>query len=325
MKNQINKIRIEILSQKELKMKKILSTLTLTLMMSGCVISPDRDFYPDSNLDVSVGAGADFNPRIYNGTRSNVSVWLHPTYTVADAYPIAQAHCSRWGFYARPSNDWSISTSYERRLNYSCVSYRPVLSGPHIIIGSPFYRNHYRHWHHGRGHVRGRVQPRRGTFGRGGIRNGRRGTVYTPKPTPRHSSPSVRRGTFGRVFKPSAPATQNTTVQRGKPWEHNKNKNTIPNPGTTVQRGKPWEHNTNKGEVTTPRVAPRYKSKRSTFGNSGSGNIRNKTTYKSGSSLGSGFGSRSVKSNSSNRSRSGFSGIRPKNSSRRSSKGKLTL
>jgi len=292
-------------------MKKIVLTLSIAWMATACVMTPDAGLYPAPNVEVGVGVNSgDFNPRIYNGTRSSVSVWLHPTYTVADAYPIAQAHCSRWGFYARPSYDWIVSTSFERRLNYSCVSYRPVLSGPHIIIGSPFYRNHYSHWHNGRRY--GNRHPRRGTFGRGHIRNnGRtnnrrsgRGTVYTPKPTPRHVVPSRKRGTFGRVINPTTPAPRDTTVQRGKPWEHNKSKNKVvsPRPDTTIQRGKPWEHNRNKGTVTTPTVTPRFKSKRSTFGSS-----------------------RSMSPRGSFKSKSNFGGIRPKTSSRRSSKGKLRL
>lgn len=309
-------------------MKKILLALSIAWMTSGCVLSPDGNFYPAPNVDVGVDADFDTNPRVFNGSRSSVTVWLHPTYTVADAYPLAQAHCSRWGFYARPSYDWTVSTSFERRLNYSCVTYRPILSGPHIIVGSPFYRNHYRHWHN-QGRY-GRTYPRRGTFGRGEVIHNRSGRVHTPKPVPRHRAPVVRRrGTFGRVLNPVNPAPRDTTVQRGKPWEHNRNKNkvVIPNPGTTVQRGKPWEHNQNKGSVTAPLVTPRYRNKKSTFGSSGLGTIREKTTYKSKSTLGSGFGSKagSFKSKPSLRSKPSFGSIRPKNSSRRSSKGTLRL
>jgi len=324
-------------------MKKILLTLSVAWLTSGCVLSPDGNFYPAPNLDVGVGVGGnvDIAPRIFNGTRSNVTVWLHPTYTVADAYPIAQAHCARWGFYARPTFDWRGSATIERRLNYSCVNYRPVLSGPHIIVGSPFYRNHYRHWHNGRRF--GRRYPRRGTIGgRVNSRPYRSNRVYTPKTRPRYTPPA-RRGTFGRVLSPSQTRPPVTRTQRGKPWERNVNKNKaiIPNPGTTVQRGKPWENNRRKGTLGGSTVTtPTYKSKRPTFGRSGSGVVREKSTYKSKTRLGSGFGSGTVKPKTTYKSKSGFGSVRPKtsyksksgfgsvkpkNSSRRSRKGRLTL
>jgi|GEM_PF-4116450 len=299
-------------------MKKIILTLSLALMGTGCVMSPDGNFYPSPNVGVGVGgASVDITPRVFNGSRSNVTVWLHPTYSVADAYPIAQQHCNRWGFYARPSYDWSASARIERRLNYTCVRYRPVLSGPHVVIGSPFYRNHYRHWHtSGRG---SRVVPRRGRFGRA-----RGGRVITPKPNTRYTPPARRRGTLGRIFKPTAP--RKTVIQRGKPWQHNRNKNVIPNPGTTVQRGKPWQHNKNKNKVlTSPRVSSRNKYK------SSRGVIKEKTTYKSKTPARLGYGSTGsrtssrVKSRVSTRSKKGFGNIKPRKSSRRSGKGRLTL
>jgi len=304
-------------------MKKIILTLSLALMGTGCVMSPDGNFYPSPNVGVGVGgASVDITPRIFNGSRSNVTVWLHPTYTVADAYPLAQQHCNRWGFYARPSYDWSASARIERRLNYTCVRYRPVLSGPHIVIGSPFYRNHYRHWHTA-GRRNGRVIPRRGR-------------VITPKPRTRYTPPTRRRGTFGRgVFTPKPVVKpRKTVVQRGKPWQHNRNKNVIPNPGTTVQRGKPWQHNTNKNKVlTSPRVSSRNRI------NSNRGVIKEKTTYKSKTPSRPSFGSKKsrvssrtssrVNSRSSSRvnsrTKTGLGNIKPRKSSRRSGKGRLTL
>lgn len=280
-------------------MKTILLLALTALIGTGCVMTPTGDFYGGA-------VEGDYSPRVYTGSRSSVTVWLHPTYVVADAYPIAQAHCSRWGFYARPTYDWSISASIERRLDYSCVRYRPVLSGPHIIIGSPFYRSHYRHWH-GRSHYRS--PHRRRHYGRDGYDR----PVYTPKPVPRHypkyRAPR-RRGTFGRRRSP-----KDTRLQRRKPWEHNRAKNQpIGNPGrgTTVQRGKPWEHNRSKNKKNLPRL--KLPTKRSTFG----GVLKPKKTIPRGSVF-------KNKVKTKRKTVKTFGKIRPKNSSRRVRKGPLTL
>ena len=273
-----------------IKIKSLLILLA-AFFATGCVRGPGGNFYPAPNVNVGVDGNVDVAPRVYTGSRSNVTVWLPSTYVVADAYPIAQAHCARWGYFASPTYDWTVSATVGRRLNYSCVNYRPVLSGPHIIIGSPFYRNHYVNWHRGG----------RSTFGRSGRRiyKGHRGKgyyndrpVYTPKPVPR------RRSTFGRIFN-SRSVEQDTSVQRGKPWEHNRNKNKVirPAPETSVQRGKPWEHRTRKGKITSTR--------RSTFGSSPRrGALRPKTKFSK---------------------RSSFGSVRSKNSGGRKAKGRLSL
>ncbi|MGH1469278.1 MAG: hypothetical protein ACRBBP_10445 [Bdellovibrionales bacterium] len=230
-------------------MKYLLLTALASLTLgTGCVMTPTGEIITAPvNVDAEIG----FNPRVHVGTRSGVTVWLHPTFVVSDAYPIAQTHCSRWGMYARPRYDWSISASEARYLDYTCVRRRPYLASPHIIIGGGRYhrRGHYRN---GRSY---RNSPRR---------------VYTPKPVPR-VEPVRRRGTFGRIFKPSP--KRSTVVERGKPWEHKRDKGGVaypskPKRGTVVERGKPWEHNAdkNKGEKAPSLVLPSKPTKRSTFG-----------------------------------------------------------
>ena len=167
-----------------------------------------------------------------------------------DAYPIAQRHCSRWGFFASPSSNWSISASSSRYLDYTCVRRRPHLAYPH-----------YRRGHYGVG--------RRGIYRRHNRRpNYPRRRVITPKPLPRVKAPIRRRGTFGRVFNP-APVKRRTVVERGKPWEHNKRKQgVVTRPlrkKVVVERGKPWEHNINKGSVKRHYKSAKTVSKRSTF------------------------------------------------------------
>lgn len=231
-------------------MKYLLLTALGSLMFgTGCVMTPTGEII---TAPVNVEAGVELGPRVHVGTRSGVTVWLHPNYVVSDAYPIAQTHCSRWGMYARPRYDWSISARDARYLDYTCVRRRPYLAAPHIIIGGGHHRrNHYRR---GRDY---RHSPRR---------------VYTPKPLPR-VEPVRRRGTFGRTYTPSP--KRGTVVERGKPWEHNKNKGGVyypskPKRGTVVERGKPWEHNADKNrvDVERPLVLPPKPTKRSTFGSS---------------------------------------------------------
>ncbi len=190
----------------------ILILLTSTMLM-GCVVSPDW------NTGVGVGVGVDTGvgvnpvdgsllPRVHVGSRTGLSVWLHPNYVVADAYTVAAEHCSRFGLNARPARNWDIFSNRPRYLDYTCVSYRPVLAFPHIIVNHDRYINRpwHRRWYHrryGRYYRRGMITPKpRHVYHRGNAkRKGwwgvnrpskdrykrRRGVgrTYTPKPTSR--------------------------------------------------------------------------------------------------------------------------------------------
>lgn len=197
-------------------MKHLLILLSLTLWFaSGCVVTPTGEV-----ITAPVEAEVELGPRIYTSSRSRVSIWLHPSYVVADAYPIAQRYCSRWGMWASPVDNWSYSASVERYLDYTCVSSRPHLAYPHIRRGSRYYPGR-----------RYRTYPRR--------------RVYTPKPTPR---PPKRR-TFGGAVNSTPLTPAPVTVERGKPWEHRAKKPVFGRSTTqpvTIERGKPWEHKKKK-------------------------------------------------------------------------------
>ena len=105
-------------------MKNLLLTFTL-LLATGCVLTPTNQVPLD--IDGSI------EPRLYRGTRSSVRVWLHPQYTLEDAYIMAQGHCARWNLWANPYNsNWIINSPDPRFLNYHCVRTRPILAYPHI-------------------------------------------------------------------------------------------------------------------------------------------------------------------------------------------------
>jgi hypothetical protein len=207
-------------------------------------------------VEAEVGVGGDFGPRVHLGSRSAVTVWLHPNFHVYDAYPIAQRHCSRWGFFASPGSNWSISASSSRYLDYTCVRRRPHLAYPH-------YRRS------------GTINTRRGNYSRGPVKNRRYDKSYpnyprrviTPKPLPRVKAPVRRRGTFGRTYNP--PQGRRATVERGKPWEHNSRKGGVVTAPTrkkvVVERGKPWEHKANKGGVKSRYKSVKTVQKRSTL------------------------------------------------------------
>lgn len=258
------------------------------LMGTGCVMTPTGDIY-SAPVDVEAG---EFGPRVHLGSRSAVTVWLHPNFHVYDAYPIAQRHCSRWGFFARPRADWSITTGQSRYLDYTCVRSRPHLAYPH------FRRN-----------------VRRGGYGRNTRRYDRnypnypnnRRRVITPKPLPRVTNPPRRRGTFGRTYTP--PQGRRTTVERGKPWEHNRRKGgVITSPvrkKVVVERGKPWEHNVNKGGIKKTYKGSRNVQKESTFRHSSPKITKKKsvvkktvTKYKSKPSIGRKYGNLKSKKSS---------------------------
>jgi hypothetical protein len=218
--------------------KATLATIALLFLGTGCVMTPTGDIYDEPViLDdgfVDTAVDVQFAPRVHFGSRSAVSVWLHPNFYVYDAYPIAQRHCARWGLFARPRRDWALSARSARYLDYTCVSRRPTLAFPHFR--RPGHRSPW---------IRSRPNNRR---------------VYTPKPVPRHNPiPARRRGTFGRTVQPNpAPPSRSTVVERGKAWEHNANKKPIrswrgrrpaPKPRTVVERGKAWEHNANKVKI----------------------------------------------------------------------------
>ncbi len=231
-----------------------LSLATSLFLATGCVMTPTGEII---SPPVSIDAGVSLGPRVHVGTRSSVSVWLHPSYIVSDAYPIAQNHCSRWGMYAKPRYDWSLSSSDERYLDYVCVGRRPYLSDIHIIGGRHhrrYYRSHRRHY------------PSR--------------RVYTPKPIPR-VGPVRRRRTFGQSsgYGSSKPRGSvrgglgRRSVERGKAWEHNTKKSRIRSsrpsysPRRTFnERGKAWEHNAKKRKLKKQPDLPIKKAKRSTFG-----------------------------------------------------------
>lgn len=247
-----------------LKIKNVLTVPLLSLFLgTGCVMTPTGDIVTapvDVGADVAIGSeGVGIEPRIHIGSRSAVTVWLHPNYYVYDAYPVAQRHCARWGMFARPRRDWSYNARAARYLDYTCVRNRPTLAYPHFRRGHRYHHVPGRRTRYDRPHRRGR-------------------RIYTPKPRPRVQPPR-RRGTFGRIHNPPTAPKRGVVVERGKPWEHNGKKKKIgsfptrPKKNIVVERGKPWEHNRNKNRepvYKTPKKpaysAPKKTFKRTTFG-----------------------------------------------------------
>lgn len=194
-------------------MKTLLALMSLNfLFLSACVVTPDGTVLaPPVDVDASVGVGIE--PRIYTSSGMSVSIWLPSAYVVADAYPVAQRYCSRWGMWARPSMDWTYSSPSARHLDYTCVRARPYLAYPHIRRGGRYYS-----------------YPRRRP-------------VYTPKPAPSYR----KRKTFGGAFN-KGDYDHRKSVEPGKPWEHNTKKKGVfsprptPPPSVSLEPGKPWEH-----------------------------------------------------------------------------------
>ena len=210
---------------------KLILLATLVLATTACVVTPPTHLPPQS-----VEMRGSIEPRVQFGSRSQVSIWLHPQYALPDAYVIAQNHCRRWGLWADPYNDWAFSSPDPRVLNYHCARRRPVIVYPHVT----------RHPHVNR-HPRYRRQPvvvnpprRREIAPPAGRPWGR------PRPAPNVRPPRVITPEVRQPRRPTlVPQTQ---TEVGKPWEYNTNKNISPRrPKTEV--GKPWEYNTNKNQT----------------------------------------------------------------------------
>ena len=206
----------------------------LLLSTAACVVTPPTHM-PTHRVDVTES----IEPRVQFGSRTQVSVWLHPQFAAPDAYIVAQRHCRRWGLNADPFNNWAYSTSDPRVLNYYCVRRRPVIVYPHV--------NTHPNWRNRRPVVVDRpaiVDRQPVIVDRPVIVNPsppRRRTIAPPTNSWSRPKPVIK---TPEVIEPRRPSI-GTTTEVGKPWEYNNNSMTSPSsPNTEI--GKPWEHNNNK-------------------------------------------------------------------------------
>lgn len=201
-----------------------------SIFAMGCVITPDGTIMgvppvattPTLTTGVGVGTTVALDPIIHFSSRSRVTVSLPSPLIVADAYPIAQRHCARWGMHARPTYDWEISSTAVRYLDYDCVRIRPRLAFPHVIVDFSPYHNlpWYDRWYN----------VRRPYYSRRRVRHWPRDVYY---PAPRLNTRPSRRGWLGRkrgyedrtrVRTFPAPRVIEDGGNSGRTYNRNKNK-----------------------------------------------------------------------------------------------------
>jgi len=221
-------------------MKQTIALISLLLLSTACVVTPPTNF-PVDNVEVH----GSIEPRVHFGSRSQVSIWLHPEYALPDAYTIAQNHCRGFGLWADPFTDWAYNSPTPRILNYNCIGRRPRVLYPHIRRQPRISRPHI-------------------------VRPPRRGTIAPTRPRKPwyRRDPIVRRP---RVITPEVRHPRRPSIGRdrevGKPWEYNRRKNPIVTPRPTRPRtevGKPWEHK-EKPNFTRNRGSNRSTERRTTF------------------------------------------------------------
>lgn len=221
-------------------MKTTFTLISLLLLSTACVVTPPTHLPPDS-----VEVHGSIEPRVHFGSRSRVSIWLHPQYSLPDAYVLAQDHCRSFGLWADPYRDWAFNSPNPRILNYNCIGRRPIVVYPHI--------RRPRHINRPPVVIR---PPRRGTIAP--TRPPKR-PWYRPRPIytePRVETPEVR--------PPRRPGRDRRS-EIGKPWEHNDRKEEVyQRPERRREFGKPWEYKRKKDQGERDRSYSRP-SRRNTF------------------------------------------------------------
>lgn len=121
-----------------LSLKLMLASLALMLTGVGCVTTTPIG-------DVVVDGSISLEPQVVYSSRSRVTVSIGPSYTIDDAFYLANNHCRGYGYYAVPSSTWDHTYHSPRNLVYYCRRRPVVLHTPPVIVDRPYH--HPRRYH----------------------------------------------------------------------------------------------------------------------------------------------------------------------------------